>query len=404
MSTEKRLKILQVVPYFYPAWAYGGIPRVVYELSKDMVKRGHDVSVCTTDVLDKNSRCDNSGKDTIISGIKVHYFKNLNNLFAYTYQFFLPVGLAGFMRKYISGFDIIHVHGHRHLLNNIVHHYALKSNTPYIFSGHGTVLRIERRFFAKRVFDRVLGNMILRDAKHFVAVSENEVRQYEEMGVERRKVSVIYNGIDIDGYSVLPEKDTFRKKYGLTGKKIILYLGKITPRKGVDFLVKAFSELKMEDAVLVIAGNDMGYKNKVEAIIKERLIGDRVIFTGLLTGDEKLAAYQDADVLVYPAVYEIFGLVPFEALMCGTPVIVTDDCGCGEIIGKEGIGYIVRYNDVQGLKNKIEEVIDHINVAQQKVKKGMAFIQTHLSWEEIGSKYEKIYENFRVVQKNQRAI
>lgn len=385
-----------MVPYFYPAWAYGGIPRVVYELSKALVKKGYDVTVCTTDVLDKNSRCDNSGKDTVISGIKVHYFKNLNNSLAYTYQFFLPVGLAGFMRKYISGFDIIHLHGHRHLLNNIVHHYALKSNTPYIFSGHGTVLRIERRFFAKRVFDRVLGNIILRDAKHFVAVSENEVRQYEEMGVNRGKIALIYNGIDIDAYSVLPEKDSFRKKYGLTGEKIILYLGKITPRKGVDFLVKAFSELKMDDSVLVIAGNDMGFKNKVEMIIKERSLGGRVILTGLLVGEAKLSAYQDADVLVYPAIHEIFGLVPFESIMCGTPVIVTDDCGCGEIISREGIGYIVRYNDIYGLRDKIKEVLDDKNTAQEMVGSGREFIVNNLNWELIGNKFVDVYR--KVIQ------
>lgn len=396
MSTEKRLKILQVVPYFYPAWAYGGIPRVVYELSKELVRRGNDVTVYTTDVLNQDSRYNQSGKEAVVDGIKVHYFKNLSNTLAYNYQVFLPIGLGSFIQRTISKFDIIHVHGHRHLLNNIVHHYALKSNTPYIFSGHGTVLRIERRFFAKRVFDRVLGNMILRDAKHFVAVSENEVRQYEEMGVNRGKIDLIYNGIDIDAYRVLPEKDTFRKKYGLTGEKIILYLGKITPRKGVDFLVKAFSELKMDDSVLVIAGNDMGFKNKVEMIIKERSLVGSVIFTGLLTGDEKLAAYQDADVLVYPAVHEIFGLVPFEALMCGTPVIVTDDCGCGEIISREGIGYIVRYNDIYGLRDKITGILGDRNTAQEMVRRGREFIVNNLNWELIGNKFVDVYR--RVIQ------
>lgn len=392
----KLLNILQVVPYFYPAWAYGGIPRVVYELSKELVKKGHDVTVCTTDVLDQDSRCDLSGKESVVDGIKVYYFRNLSNLLAYHYQLFLPVGLTDFIQRNISGFDILHLHGHRHLLNNIVHHYALKSNTPYIFSGHGTVLRIERRFFAKRVFDRVLGNMILRDAKHFVAVSENEVRQYEEMGVNRGKIDLIYNGIDIDAYRVLPEKDTFRKKYGLTGKKVILYLGKITPRKGVDFLVMAFSELKMDDSVLVIAGNDMGFKNKVEMIIKERLLVGRVIFTGLLVGEEKLSAYQDADVLVYPAIHEIFGLVPFESIMCGTPVIVTDDCGCGEIISREGIGYIVRYNDIYGLRDKITGILVDRNTAQEMVRRGREFIVNNLNWELIGNKFVDVYR--RVIQ------
>jgi len=198
---------------------------------------------------------------------------------------------------------------------------------------------------------------VLKDAERFIAVSEYEVRQYAEMGIEREKIDVIYNGIDVEAFHNLPDAGDFRKKYGLTGKKVVLYLGKITPRKGVDFLVRAFSMLDDADASLVIAGNDMGFKHVVDKISRETNVSSRVLFTGLLTGRDKLAAYRDADVLVYPAIHEIFGLVPFEAMMCGAPVIVTDDCGCGEIIGNEDIGYLVRHNDVKGLRNKITEVL-----------------------------------------------
>jgi glycosyltransferase involved in cell wall biosynthesis len=77
-------------------------------------------------------------------------------------------------------------------------------------------------------------------------------------------------------------------------------------------------------------------------------LSDKVRFIGFMS--PLAAAYQDADVLVYPSTYEIFGLVPFEALLCGTPVIVTDDCGCGEIIKEAGCGYLVHYGDVAGLE------------------------------------------------------
>lgn len=388
---EKQLRILQVVPYFYPAWSYGGIPRVVYELSREMVRKGHNVTVYTTDAFDENLRYEGGGRGMVVDGIKIHYFRNLSNSLAYNYQLFLPLGMRQVVKKTIGEFDVIHLHGHRNFLNNIVHHYAKKFNKKYVLSGHGTIPRIERRVGIKVIFDMFFGNRVLNDAEHFIAVSEHEIGQYMKMGVERRKVSVIYNGIDIDAYRVLPEKDNFRKKYGLTGKQIILFLGKITPRKGIDFLVRAFSELEMKDAVLVIAGNDMGYKKQVEVIIKGMAIGDRVIFTGLLTGEDKLAAYQDADVLAYPATYEIFGLVPFEAMMCGTPVIVTDDCGCGEIIGSEDIGYLVRYNDISGLRDLITKVICNKDDASGKVRKGRKFIMDNLNWECTGNKYLDIY-------------
>ncbi|MDP3111931.1 MAG: glycosyltransferase family 4 protein [Thermodesulfovibrionales bacterium] len=388
---EKQLRILQVVPYFYPAWAYGGIPRVVYELSGELVKRGHSVTVYTTDVLDQDSRCSQSGTETVVDGITVRYFKNLSNRMAYDHQVFLPIGFREAIGHTISGFDVVHLHGHRNILNNIVHHYAKKFKKKYVLSGHGTIPRIERRVGAKVIFDMFFGNRVLKYAERFIAVSGHEVAQYMEMGIERKKVSVIYNGIDIDAYSVMPEKNSFRKRYGLTGKKIILFLGKITPRKGVDFLVKAFAELNMDDSVLVIAGNDMGFRGKVEAIIKERHLAERVVFTGLLADDEKRGAYQDADVVVYPAIHEIFGLVPFEAMMCGAPVIVTDDCGCGEIIGREGLGYLVRYGDIGGLTARLAEVLSAGAAARETAARGREFILKNLNWELIAEKHLEVY-------------
>jgi len=385
------LKVLQVVPYFHPAWAYGGIPRVAYELSRELVGKGHDVTVYTTDVLDRHSRCADSGKEVSVAGIRARYFRNLSNSLAYDHQLFLPTGLCGVLRRSIRDFDILHLHGHRHLLNSAAHFYAVRCGKPYVLSGHGTVVRIERRVRAKRLFDKVLGDRVLRDAVRLVAVSEHEVGQYREMGADAKKVELIYNGIDVEAYGSLPERGGFRARYSLGDRKIVLFLGKITPRKGVDFPARAFSGMREAGATLVIAGNDMGFRSKVEAIVREKSIGDRVLFTGLLTGEEKLAAYRDADVLVYPAIHEIFGLVPFEAILCGTPVIVTDDCGCGEIIGREGIWYTVRYGDLEGLRRRMEEVLADRAGASEKVGKGRRFVEENLSWKRIGAEFDRLY-------------
>lgn len=381
-----------MLPYFFPAWAYGGIPRVAYELSRELTRMGHDVTVYTTDVLDQDNRCDQSGRETEIDGITVRYFRNISNSLAYHYQVFLPLGMRKVVQETIDGFDVIHLHGHRNFLNNIIHYYAKRAGNRYIFSGHGTIPRIERRIFAKLIFDSIFGNRVLRDAGRFVAVSEYEVRQYAEMGIEQQNVAVIHNGIDIEAFTDLPAAGTFKKKYGLTGKKLVLYLGRITPRKGIDFLVKAFSMLDASAASLVIAGNDMGFRREVDAIAREKGVSTRIVFTGLLTGRDKLAAYVDADVLVHPAIHEIFGLVPFEAMMCGAPVIVTDNCGCGEIIGSEGIGYLVKYNDIEGLRDRIAEVLACIPAARARSNSGRAFIANNLTWNSIGNKYAALYQ------------
>jgi glycosyltransferase involved in cell wall biosynthesis len=386
------MKILMVAPYFYPAWAYGGIPRVVYELSQELTRRGHEVTVYTTDVLDRDHRCQESGKRTKVDGVTVVYFRNASNRLAYDYQIFLPLGMRRTVRETITQFDVIHMHGHRNFLNNIVHHYAVRHRIPYVFSGHGTVPIIERRQWAKRIFDIFLGSIILKDAALFIAVSRHEVEQYGNMKIDANSIKTIYNGIDISGCDKTASGSGFKERYGIREARMVLYLGKLTPRKGIDVLVKAFAELGLEDARLVIAGNDMGYQGQIEAIIRERSLSKKVIFTGLLVGKEKQEAYRDADVLVYPAVHEIFGLVPFEAILCGTPVIVTDDCGCGEIIGREQIGFVTRYNDVQNLRDTISKALGDKPAAVGMVNRGKEFIRTHLSWQKIGAEYEEVYQ------------
>ena len=105
-----------------------------------------------------------------------------------------------------------------------------------------------------------------------------------------------------------------------------------------------------------------------------------------------MAAYQDADVLVYPSTYEIFGLVPFEALLCGTPVIVTDDCGCGEIIKEAECGYLVNYGDVAGLAEVLRFALEHPDVNKRMVEAGRRYIEEHLAWESVVKRVEEVYE------------
>jgi glycosyltransferase involved in cell wall biosynthesis len=137
-----------------------------------------------------------------------------------------------------------------------------------------------------------------------------------------------------------------------------MFLGKLTPRKRVDVLIRAFAQLDRPDARLAIAGNDMGAGTGTHALVHELGLQSRTIFTGLLRGQERLEALADADVLVYPSRDEIFGLVPLEAILSGTPVIVADDSGCGEIVSRTGGGQVVPEGDVNALARAIAAILD----------------------------------------------
>src|SRR5205823_1674272 len=120
----------------------------------------------------------------------------------------------------------------------------------------------------------------------------------------------------------------FRRRFGLPPRPaaaIVLFLGKLTPRKRVDRLVRAFAAITQSNARLVIAGNDMGAERSIRSLVQSLALDTRTTFTGLLRGRDRLEALADADVVAYPSEQEIFGLVPLEALLLHTPVVVSDD-------------------------------------------------------------------------------
>src|SRR5207253_10961808 len=109
----------------------------------------------------------------------------------------------------------------------------------------------------------------------------------------------------------------------------------------IELLVDAFASLMPRPMGLVICGNDMGSGAAIQRRVEAHDLGDRTLFTGLLRGRERLEALADATVVAYPGRHEVLGVVPIEALLCGTPVVVSDDSGCGEVIRHTGGGRVV---------------------------------------------------------------
>ena len=176
-------------------------------------------------------------------------------------------------------------------------------------------------------------------------------------------------------------------------RPLVLFLGKLTPRKRVDVLINAFARLERADARLVIAGNDMGSGRELRALVRSLGLDDRVFFTGLLTGSDRLAALADADVVVYPSEDEIFGLVPLESLLAGTPVVVADDSGCGEVIGATGGGLVVPLGDVEALERAIGRVLDDRGSWRSKVGDAAARVRDRFSPAVVADAFDEIYES-----------
>jgi len=235
------MNILHIVPYFYPAWAYGGTPKVVFELCRELVRKGHNVTVYTTDVFNKNSRQSAVGSrqstnciEAEVEGIKIKYFKNISNSLAFNQKVFISPAISKALKKNLKQFDMVHLHEFRTLQNATAYKYLTKYKIPYVLSAHGSVLRLMGKEFLKMLFDKSIGFKILKSAKRVIAVSNIEVEQYIKMGVERDRISLIPNGINISEFENADKvKGNFRRAYKLSDKKILLFIGRLNAIKGI---------------------------------------------------------------------------------------------------------------------------------------------------------------------------
>jgi len=361
-ARDRALRILHVTPYYHDAWAYGGIPRVVSALARAQARLGHAVTVCTTDAGTERRLEHPDGQRPRLrpwsalgaDGLRIHVFPNVSNRLAYN-QLFMPMGLSAFLRRHAGSFDVAHLHACRNIPGVVAAHAMRRARVPYVLAPNGTAPRIERRLGAKRLFDLVAGRRVLESARRVLAVTEIERRQLETLGVPARRLRVIGNPIDLDEFQVARAGDAFRERAGVGTAPLILFLGKLTPRKRVDVVVRAFAALDVAGARLVLAGNDMGAGARILQLVDECNRRERVRFTGLLAGRDRLDALAAADVVVYPSADEIFGLVPLEALLCGRPVIVGDDSGCAEVLRDVEGTLAVPLGDPYALRQAISE-------------------------------------------------
>lgn len=305
-------------------------------------------------------------------------------------------GLAGWCERNLRKFDIVHMHVYRTFQNIVLYRYCKKFNIPYIMDAHGSVPYYKRKNFIKKLFDRIWGKKILRDACLLVAETKIGVDEYMDLdpNLPRGEIAILSPPFDTDEYINLPPRGLFRKLYNITeDERVISFLGRVHHIKGNDFLIKGFAEYvnRGERARLVIIGPDDGHMEECKQLAKELNVADHVIFTGFLGGEHKNSALVDADIVVQLSRQEQGAWAPMEAVLCGTPIIVTSHTGTGEDIKRLDAGYLVDFDDISGLADRFEEIFQHYGDAKSKTMKAKQYIEDNLSMNTRINEYTELY-------------
>jgi len=388
------MRVLKVVQSYFPFQDRGGPVVKVRALARGLAKRGQQVTVLTANLgirTDLNadvkvSRC-KWGWCAQEDGVETIYLPTLAHYRALT----VNPRVVAFCRASISQFDLVHLYGLYDLLGPAVSYFCRRRGIPYVIEPMGMYRPIDRSFRMKRYWHKAFGDIYWGNAVQIVATSEMEQQELVEDGVPAEKVVVRYNGIDGCASEDRTSRGSFRAKWGIPPEEpLVLFLGRLIPRKGADILIEAFSEACPKSGRLVIAGpeGEPGYRSTLEQRARKFGIESRVAFTGAVYDSDKSALMMDADIFVLPSRYENFANSAAEAIAHDIPVIVTDFCGIYSLVkGRAGLVIAPEKQPlVAALRNLISD-----RVLYAKLKAGCREVAAELGWDRLTEQMEGHY-------------
>jgi glycosyltransferase involved in cell wall biosynthesis len=372
------MKILQVtsVPITYP----GGMERVILELSKKLVIRGHEVTVLQTNFYDEKK---DYPKEVVIDGVRIITCKNDYSLGGLGYSGEFKQEL----KKIWKSFDVIHIHGHGRFTSNYSLSY-LKGKKPLIYTAHG-FFHSGKNSFAKKLYNSLFARR-LNNASFCTALTELEEEEYVKLGVDKKKIKILPNWIDLEYYKRIPvDRSDFLKRHGLDPKKkTLVFVGRVHESKGIHYVIDAIKDLEVN---FLIVGGDSGYLEAIKDKVKETKQENKIKFYGPAVPAQLKEIYSACDFLVLFSEWEGFGLVILEAMAYGLPVVVSDKGALPLLVSDGKNGMVAKFRDVKNLREKIERIVSDKKLAQKISKNEISFVKEFDS-KSVIKKYEQMYE------------
>jgi len=355
-----------------------GISRHTVEISKCLIKRGHDITVFAREV--KLHPEDLKVNELRFVGSKrLLWIRNLVTV------------LKGF--SMLRGFDIIHSQYYPVILCGSLK--RLLQGTPHVFTFHGvTDVRFWRSL--KRRCDMLnakLGIFLgLRGADRVIAVSEY-LRRVLKNDFGARNIVVIPNGVDTEFYNPKVSGDEMRRKLKLESSPTVLYVGRVVPHKGLQYLVRAAPLVLRElpETKFVITGEEKEDGQEIKKLVDKMGVGNSVTFTGYVPEEDLPRIYAACDVFCSPSLWEGFGMPFIEASACGKPCVGFRTRAVPEVIKDYSTGILVEPGNVKQLAEALSTILSDKGLAKRMGAKAAERVEKYYSWERIVDQLLEVY-------------
>jgi glycosyltransferase involved in cell wall biosynthesis len=388
------MRIVHVTPYFAPAFVYGGPPRSVLGLCRALMRAGAGVSVVTT-TADGDG---DLGADIVgagcYEGVPVTYLPR-----SMPRRDFRSAALPAALDRAAASADLVHIHGCWNFFGWDAARWSRRRNIPYIVSPRGMLYSWsfeQGRRLLKAMSFLGFEKPSLKRARMLHATTQQEagVIASLDLGPE---IVVVPNGLDDLDEPTARRSEACRSRYGAKRDDfLLLFLGRIHPKKGLDTLLAAVEHLtSSRRVVLVIAGaGETEYVASLRESARALVDAGRVAFAGHVSGDDRRELLASADGFALTSHSENFGMSVAEAMAAGLPVVVSRDCPWPQIEPWRA-GFWVD-NSIDAVSQALSRLAEDPAAARAMGENGRREAKAHLGWDHLACDMLEVYE--RAVQ------
>ncbi len=374
----------------FPPRIVGGISRHCFGLAKAIAKRGHEIHVITLDFP-------NTPQYEEIDGVKI-YRTSIElghpNFIIWTFLFnhFMEKKVAVLNREY--GFNIIHIHDWLTAPVGITSKYHL--DRPLISTIHSTeVGRVQGLYNPDSHFIDGLEWWTTYESKRVIVASNSMKYELEDhFHLPGEKIDVIPNAIDTTRYDRNVDREAVKRRYGISPyERIVLFIGRLSPQKGVEYLIKAvpFILNRHPEAVFIIIGEGLSKEYLMDLAHKSGY-SHKIRFFGFLPDQDLIELTMSADVLVLPSIYEPFGIVALEGMAAGVPIVASNVGGLTEIVEHDKTGVLVYPRDPASIAWGVNRVLSDPGYSSWIVQNAKKKVKEVYNWESVAARTIEVYE------------
>jgi glycosyltransferase involved in cell wall biosynthesis len=384
-------RILHATPYFAPAYVYGGPPRSVLALCHGLQRADVRVSVVTTTANGAGELAPEVTAAETFEGVRVEYLPR-----GFPRRSFAAPRLTAILERHRRDYDLVHVHGCWNFFGWATARWCRRAGVPYVVSPRGMLhpWSFAHGRIRKALAYRLIEARTLQGARFIHTTSDEETRIVSALGVGA-DIVMIPNGVDAAAPQAPAAIDEFRRRIGAhSGDFVLLFLGRLHPKKGLDVLVDAFRMALRthRHLFLVLAGSgDDGYVARLREDTRDLQEQHRIVFPGFLDGDDRRLALASADAFVLTSHSENFGLSVAEALAAGLPVVVSRDCPWQQV-EEWSAGFWVE-NTAAAIAGAIGRLVENPAAARAMGDNGRRAVERALDWNAVAVTMRQAYRS-----------